>query len=121
MRYSQPFGTPTPPLGVYPRYINGNPVTGTEGSIPPATAFDEDQIEIITVIQNVGLTPDHNDLTQLWQAIQSLIAQKYITSPIVKKVHGAGADFVELNAALYTRLRTYLTAIGQPPGTPPVP
>jgi hypothetical protein len=25
------------------------------------------------------------------------------------------------HAALYTRLRTYLTAIGQPPGTPPVP
>jgi hypothetical protein len=87
-------------LGVYPRYINGNPVTGTEGSIPPATSFDEDQIEIVTVIQNAGLTPDHNDLTQLWQAIQSLIAQKYITSPIVKKVHGAGADFVDLNAAL---------------------
>jgi len=100
MRYSQPFGTPTPPLGVYPRFINGNPVTGTEGSIPPATAFDEDQIEIITVIQNAGLTPDHNDLTQLWQALQNMIGQKYITSPIVKHVHGAGADFIDLNQAM---------------------
>jgi len=100
MRYSQPFGTPTPPLGSYPRYINGNPVTGTEGSIPPASAFDEDQIEIVTVIANVGLTPDHSDLTQLWQAIQLLIQQKYITAPIVKKVHGPGADFVDLYAAL---------------------
>jgi len=100
VRYSQPFATPTPPLGTYPRYINGDPVTGTEGSIPPATAFDEDQIEIVTVISNAGLTPDHNDLTQLWQAIQNLIGQKYITTPITKRVHGAGADFVDLNAAL---------------------
>jgi hypothetical protein len=45
------------------------------------------------------LTPDHNDLTQLWQAIQGLIAQKYITTAITKKVHGAGADFVDLNSA----------------------
>jgi len=100
MRYSQPFATPTPPLGTYPRYVNGDPVTGTEGSIPPATAFDETQIEIVNVISNVGLTPDHNDLTQLWQAIQSLIGQKYITTPITKRVHGAGADFVDINAAL---------------------
>jgi hypothetical protein len=100
VRYSQPFGTPTPPLGVYPRYINGNPVTGTEGSIVPATSLDEDQIEIITVISNAGLTPDHNDLTQLWQAIQGLIAQKYITTAVTKKVHGAGADFVDLIAAM---------------------
>jgi len=112
MRYSQPFGSPTPPLGVYPRYINGNPVTGTEGSIPPATAIDEDQIEIVTVIQNAGLTPDHNDLTQLWQAIQSLIAQKYITTAITKRVHGAGADFVDLNAAFQWLGQYIITSSG---------
>jgi hypothetical protein len=112
MRYSQPFATPTPPLGSYPRYINGNPVTGTEGSIPPATAFDEDQIEIVTVIQNAGLTPDHNDLTQLWQAIQALIGQKFITTPIVKKVHGAGADFADLNAAFYWLSQYIITPSG---------
>jgi len=112
MRYSQPFGTPTPPLGVYPRYINGNPVTGTEGSIPPNTAFDEDQIEIVTVIQNAGLTPDHNDLTQLWQAIQSLIAQKYITTAITKTVHGAGSDFVDLFAAFKWLAQYIITNTG---------
>src|SRR5215475_14846020 len=111
MRYSQPFGTPTTPLGSYPRFINGNPVTGTEGSIPPASAFDESQIEIITVIANVGLTPDHSDLTQLWQAIQILIAQKYITAPIVKKVHGPGADFVDLYAA-FAWLGNYIITPG---------
>jgi hypothetical protein len=112
VRYSQPFGTPTPPLGSYPRYINGNPVTGTEGSIPPATAFDEDQVEIVTVIQNAGLTPDHNDLTQLWQAISALIAQKYITTPIIKKVHGSGADFVDLVAAFNWLAQYIITPTG---------
>ncbi|MBO0717440.1 MAG: hypothetical protein J2P55_08930 [Rhizobiales bacterium] len=100
MRYSQPFGTPQPPLGQYPRYINGDPVTGTEGSIPPNTAFDEDQIEICTVITNAGLVPDHGDLTQLWQALQLLFAAKYITTAVVKTVHGSGADFPDLNHAM---------------------
>lgn len=100
MRYSQPYGTPQPPLGQYPRYINGNPVTGTEGSIPPATAFDEAQVEIVTVIANAGLTPDHADLTQLWQALMALFAQRYITTQITKSVHGAGADFPDLVAAM---------------------
>ena len=100
MRYSQPFGTPQPPLGSYPRFVNGNPVTGTEGSIPPATAFDEDQIEIVTVIANAGLTPDHNDLTQLWQALVLMIAKRFISEPVTKTVHGPGADFADLHAAL---------------------
>src|SRR5215831_10784574 len=100
MRYSQPFGTPQPPLGQYPRFINGNPVTGTEGSIPPATAFDEAQIEIVTVIANAGLTPDHGDLTQLWQALMLLFSQRYITTHITKHVHGVGADFTDLNEAM---------------------
>src|SRR5262245_56531387 len=109
MRYNPPFGTPEPPLGQYPRYINGNPVTGTEGSIPPARAFDEDQIEIVTVIQNTynqlaadpsadpavrdSLIPDHNKLHQLWDALQALFKAKYITTHIEKTVHGTGADF----------------------------
>lgn len=112
MRYSQPFGTPDPPLGTYPRYVNGNPVTGTEGSIPPASSFDEDQIEIINVIVNAkggadGLPgdptlgdPDHTQLNQLWKALVSLFAQHYITTHITRTVHGTGADFTDLNAAM---------------------
>jgi hypothetical protein len=84
----------------YSRYVNGNPVTGTEGSIPPATAFDESQVEIIEVIQRAGIVPTHNDLTQLWQALMALFSQKYISSPITKTVHGVGADFSDLNAAM---------------------
>jgi hypothetical protein len=120
VRYSQPFGTPAPPLGQYPRYINGDPITGTEGSIPPGTAFDEDQIEIVNVIENVralGLIgspgpPSHSDLTQLWQAMNAFFNRQYITTPITKTVHGAGADFADLNAALDWASRYIITPTG---------
>jgi hypothetical protein len=46
------------------------------------------------------LDPSHGDLTQLWQALMTLFAQKYITTPITKTVHGVGADFVDLIAAM---------------------
>src|SRR6202008_1898933 len=110
---------PDPPLGQYPRFINGNPVTGTEGSIPPASAFDETQIELLTVITNAkggagGFPgdptlgdPDHNDLAQLWKALLSLFAQRYITTHITRTIHGAGADFTDLNAAM-TWLASYI-------------
>lgn len=100
MRYSQPFGTPQPPLGQYPRFVNGDPVRGIEGSIPPATAFDETQVEIVTVITNAGLTPTHDDLTQLWQALMILFAQKYISTDVHKYCHGVNADFPDLITAL---------------------
>jgi hypothetical protein len=96
----------------YSRYVNGNPVTGTEGSIPPATSFDESQIEIVEVIQRAGIVPTHADLTQLWQALEALFAQKYITSPITKTVHGTGADFSDLNAALQWLGQYVITATG---------
>jgi len=109
MQYSQPFGVPPAPIipptrppdgSAWPRYVNGNPVTGTAGSIPPNTAFDEDQLEIVNVIINAGLTPSHSDVTQLWQSLMALFAQKYITTAIIKTVHGSGADFPDLIAAL---------------------
>jgi hypothetical protein len=112
MDYSQPYGTPNPPPGTFPRYINGNPVTGTEGSIPPATTFDENQIEIVNVILNAGLTPSHTDLTQLWQAIQALLAQGYITTAVTKTVHGSGADFPDLIEAMEWVSRFIITQTG---------
>jgi len=120
VRYSQPFGTPAPPLGQYPRFINGDPITGTEGSIVPGTALDEDQIEIINVIENVralGLIgapgpPSHSDLTQLWQAINAFFNKQYITTAITKTVYGAGADFSDLNAALMWLSNYIITPTG---------
>src|SRR5215831_6679636 len=126
MRYSQPYGLPdvpaipptNPPDGsAWPRYVNGNPVTGTAGSIPPATAFDEDQLEIINVIINAGLIPTHGDVTQLWQALQALFAQRYITTAITKYVHGPGPggqpqDFADMHAAMDWLSRYIITQSG---------
>jgi hypothetical protein len=115
VRYSQPYGVaevPVTPVANYPRYVNGNPVTGTAGSIPPNTAFDEDQIEILNVIINAGLTPTHSDLTQLWQALLALFAQRYITTPIIKTVHGAGADFPDLHEAMKWLAQYIITPTG---------
>lgn len=112
MRYSEPYSIPQRPIGEYYRYVNGNPVSGTEGSIPPATAFDEPMAEIQNVIIQVGLTPTHDDLTQLWQALLLLTQQKYITTAIIKTVHGATADFPDLIAALMWLEEYIITASG---------
>jgi len=116
LKYSQPYGlpdqpaipSPNPPDGsAFQRYVNGNPVTGTAGSIPPASSIDEDQIEILNVIINAQqltadptLIPTHGDLTQLLRALNAMFAQRYITTHVEKVVHGSGADFSDMHAAL---------------------
>jgi hypothetical protein len=68
--YWPPFNNPDPDAP----YVNGDPVAGIEGSIPPAGAIESPQREILEVIRQAGLDPDPNDFTQLWQALQQLIA-----------------------------------------------
>jgi microcystin-dependent protein len=68
MQYNQPFdqpGTPDAP------FVNGNPATGTAGSIPPAAAIEYPQREIVNLITDGGLTPSNSDLHQASKAIQS--------------------------------------------------
>ena len=43
-------------------YINGNPTTGTMGSIPPAASIENPQREIVNFITDSGLTPTDADL-----------------------------------------------------------
>lgn len=69
MKYVAPYGAVDPDAP----YINGNPATGTRGSIPPNAAFEHTMREIVEVIEYAGLTPDAEDLTQLRQAIVDLI------------------------------------------------
>lgn len=47
MLYNQPYGISDPNAS----YINGNPSTGTMGSIPPALSIEHPQREIVKVIQ----------------------------------------------------------------------
>lgn len=55
-------------------YVNANPSTGVEGSIPSAAAIEYPQREILAVITAAGLTPSNGSLDQLKTAIQTLIS-----------------------------------------------
>ena len=67
MLYVQPYGVSDPDAA----YINGNPSTGVQGSIPPAAAFEHPMREIVAVITKNLLTPSGTDLTQLFKATRS--------------------------------------------------
>jgi len=66
MKYNQPYGISDPDAP----YINGNPSTGTMGSIPPAASIEFPQREIVKLILDSGLTPDNADLAQLVKAMK---------------------------------------------------
>lgn len=67
MKYNQPFGI----AEVDAPYINGNPSTGTAGSIPPAESIEYPQREIANIVADAGYTPSNSDLHQLAKAVQS--------------------------------------------------
>jgi len=68
MKYNQPYGVSDPNAA----YVNGNPSTGTMGSIPPAESIEYPQREIVNLISDVSIaTPENTDLRQLGKAIQS--------------------------------------------------
>jgi hypothetical protein len=67
MKYQQPFGISDPNAS----YINGNPSTGTMGSIPPAASIEFPQREIVNLISDVSIVPSDADLHQLARGIQT--------------------------------------------------
>lgn len=68
MKYNQPYGVSDPKAP----YINGNPATGQQGSIPPAASIEYPQREIVNLIADANLAvPDNGDLHQLAKAVQS--------------------------------------------------
>jgi hypothetical protein len=67
MKYNQPYGV-SDPNGPY---INGNPSTGTMGSIPPAASIEYPQREIVNMIADAAVVPDNADLHQLGRSVQS--------------------------------------------------
>jgi hypothetical protein len=66
MKYEQPYGVSDPNAP----YINGNPSTGTMGSIPPAAAIENPQREIVNLISDAGLSPADTDMHQLAKGVQ---------------------------------------------------
>lgn len=67
-----PPAAPATPSTGYP--TAGNPGTGTEATKPGEYWYHMVTEELRAVIEGAGLTPDHADLTQLLQAIQSMSA-----------------------------------------------
>lgn len=66
MKYEAPYGAP----GSNDPYINGNPATGTMGSIPPAASIENPQREIVNLITDAGIVPTDADLQQLARGVQ---------------------------------------------------
>jgi hypothetical protein len=74
MQYNQPYGMPPEVTYGDTPYINGNPATGTQGSIPPAASIEYPQREIVNLIRDAALlTPSNADLHQLAKSIQSTL------------------------------------------------
>ena len=71
MKYEAPYGVSDPNSS----YINGNPATGTMGSIPPAASIENPQREIVNLITDAGGTPTDADLHQLARGVQSGLSQ----------------------------------------------
>lgn len=74
MRRVPPFNPSTgePDDAMLP-WQNGNPATGTEGSIPPHQAWTHAAEEIVHVIEHSGQSPSGSDLQQLRKAIAQMV------------------------------------------------
>jgi hypothetical protein len=66
LKYNQPYGISDPNAP----YINGNPSTGTMGSIPPAASIEHPQREIVNLITDAAMAPSSTDLHQLARGVQ---------------------------------------------------
>lgn len=69
MKYVPPYGS----TDINASYVQGSESAGTLGSITPAEVFEHPQREIVNLIAHAGLTPTPADLTQLLQAVLSII------------------------------------------------
>lgn len=74
MDYIAPLNVPATIENPRPPYHDGNAQTGQEGSYPSGRALEYPIREILAVIEAAGIVPSNNDLTQLLQAINQIIA-----------------------------------------------
>lgn len=105
MKYNVPYGLSDETTLYGVPYVNGNPSTGTMGSIPPAASIEYPQREIVAVIQYAYdhalidytgtpcASPDNADLKQLLKAIYGLSHQTALSGNVVFYVNSAtGSD-----------------------------
>jgi hypothetical protein len=108
MKYTQPHDKPGDPNAPY---VNGNPATGTPGSIPPAAAFEEHQRELVHLIEYSGQTPSPADLQQVRKAIQSIIGDTQAKGSLIARRVWATPGTVIYAATAGTK-RIRVTVIG---------
>jgi hypothetical protein len=121
MLYNQPLDKPNDPNAPYI-----DETAKVQGSTVPAAAVEFDQREIVEVIFRANTrgysdfsgapcaAPTNADLTQLRKAIEGFITgwAFIIDTTITFKVHGAGHDFSDLNAAMFYLRKYYITQKG---------
>ncbi len=105
MKYNQPYGVSDPNAP----YVNGNPSTGTMGSIPPAASIEYPQREIVNFISDNGLAPpDNADLRQLSKGIQSGLVNFAVDTGVVNQM---SVNLSPPVTAYYRGLRIYIMAV----------
>jgi hypothetical protein len=121
MKYNQPYGISDPNAA----FINGNPTTGTMGSIPPAESIEYDQREVVAVIQwahdhgyfdyaNVACAnPSNTDLTQLLKAIFGIFNSNKLTAPQHYYVNTATGSDNNNGTSTGTAFKTIQRAVNQ--------
>ncbi|WP_414704746.1 hypothetical protein [Pseudomonas anatoliensis] len=81
-------------------FVDENPVTGTPGSLIPATWGNSVTQEILEVIKSSGAVADEADNTQLRAAINTLISKKYSDSLAGQEDAESGASATKLMTPL---------------------
>ena len=109
MRYQQPYGVSDPNAP----YVNGNPATGQQGSIPPAAAFEHHQRELVGLINASGFTPDETDLTQVLRSIRRQYINYCIDSGVANSlVVTLSPPLLQYQAGLPLRVLVAVTNTG---------
>lgn len=63
----------TPPAALKAGYpTNGDPATGVQATVPGAYWYYQIQEELDNLLKKAGLTPDHNQLTQLYEGMNKI-------------------------------------------------
>lgn len=99
MDYYAPLNNPATEALPRPPYVNGNAAAGIKGSYPPAESAEHPMREILAVIEAAGIEPSRDDLTQLLQAIQILIANQ--TGTVVGGGGGGAGPVVYNNKQVF--------------------
>jgi hypothetical protein len=115
MKYQPPFEPGAAPAapGIFNSnanapYVNGDPATAVEGSIPPAAAFEHDQRELVHLIMHSGQAPSHTDLEQVRKAIRKMID----TEVQIASVGGGLAIYQDQTPGAVHRIRSLLAGTG---------